>query len=192
MGWESENGSIDFESVFIMLNNELGKASLTLEIVRAGGFVLQINGYRATVDVDAFFKSSATIEKIIRKVGDEVGINKAGELWLNNSISNMNPEPPKKYCKILYELSNLIVETVDMLYLVGMKLKSGREQDLRDVSEIIKKENFIEPLKLFSTLKTLDFKVDISIVLDAFERAYGMPWLENYYLENEEELRKHF
>ena len=186
------NSSIDFELVFRMLNDELAEQKVSLSLVCAGGYVLQLNGYRGTNDVDAFFKSSAVIDSIIRKVGDKFGINKPDELWLNNSISNMNPAPPDIYCKLVYQFSNLTVLAVDLIYLVGMKLTSARGQDIKDVAEIIKNTKELKPFELLKTLARMDFTIDISILLDAYGEALGMEWLEEFYKTHEEELGRLF
>jgi len=41
----------------------------------------------------------------------------------------MNPAPPDNHCEIVYSFSNLEMKSVDIIYLVGMKLVSGRGQD---------------------------------------------------------------
>ena len=187
----NSDGTIDFEPVFERLNEELSKRRQSLELVCAGGYVMQRHGYRATVDVDAFYKSDAAIEAVIKKTGDEFGINKADEVWLNNSISNMNPQPPDEYCAVIYSFSNLIVKEVGIIYLVGMKLTSARGQDLKDVADILKREKE-QPLELFSKLADMGFDIDISTLLDAFEGAYGMDWLEEFYMKNEVGLSKYF
>ena len=47
---------INYEPAFKMLNDELKKINETLVLVCAEGYVMQLNGYRATADVDAFYK----------------------------------------------------------------------------------------------------------------------------------------
>ena len=163
---------IDFESVFHLLNEELVKIDQSLELVCAGGYVMQLNGYRATVDVDAFYESNKTIEHIIRKVGDEFGIN--------------NEED----CELIHQFTNLTVKAVNIIYLVGMKLASAREQDLKDVAGILKDNTNQQPFQLMEKLKDMKFDVDVSVLLDAFGRAYGIEWLEKFYVANESELCK--
>ena len=186
------NNTTDFVPAFKMLNDELKKINESLELICAGGYVMQLNGYRGTSDIDAFYKSNVAIESIIRRVGDEFGINKPDELWLNNSISNMNPAPPDMYCEVVHKLSNLTVKAVEMTYLIGMKLMSARGQDLIDLAVIIKDRNNFQPFELLSRLVEMNFDIDISILLDAFEGAHGMDWLDTFYRENEAELRKFF
>ena len=153
---------------------------------------MQLHGYKTTADVDAFFKSSEAIDAIIRKVGEEFSINKPDELWLNDSIARMNPEPPEKYCTLVCQFSNLTIKAVDIVYLMGMKLVSGREQDLIDVGTVLKNDKNEQPFDLLSKLTSMGFIIDISGLIDAYEKAHGMVWLDDFYVKNEAELRKYF
>ena len=130
------------DKAFELLNDRLKQKGLSLDIICAGGFVLQTLGIRATMDVDAFFSANSTVQNIINSVGDELGINEEDESWLNNSISNLNKKPDSKYCELYKSYSNLNIYMVIPEYLIGMKLKSGREKDMSDVAQIIKKLNF--------------------------------------------------
>ena len=80
----------------------------------------------------------------------------------------------------------------DVTYLIGMKLQSGRERDLRDVADIIKKLNNQKPFMLISQLNELTFNPDISDLLDAYGTAYGIEWLEDFYAEHQQELSNYF
>ena len=191
-GKSSNGNAIDFEAVFRRLNDELAQKDESLELVCAGGYVMQLNGFRGTADIDAFYKSNVTVESIIRKVGDEFGINRHGEIWLNNSISKMNPEPPDMYSEVVHQFSNLTVKAVGLTYLFGMKLTSARGQDLKDLADIVGNCKDLQPFELLSELVEMEFTIDISILLDAFEGARGMEWLEAFYRENEAELRKYY
>jgi len=183
--FDSGNNLIDFEPAFKCLNKKLLNIGQSLKLICVGGYVMQLHGYRGTADIDAFFDSNPIIENAIRKVGDKFKINGPDELWLNNSVTSKNPLPPPKHQEMIYEFSNLIVMSVDITYLMGMKLYSGRTQDLQDVATIIKNNSDKQPLKLFSNLVDIGFTLDISIVLDVFEQAYGIAWLEQFYLDNE-------
>jgi len=183
---------INFEAVFKRLDEELDKIDQYLELICAGGYVLQRHGYRNTLDVDAFYKSNEQISAAIRKIGDEFGINKEDELWLNNSISNLNPEPPIEHCGIIYKFNNLIVKEVSLFYLIGMKFHSQRYQDLQDISSILLKEENKDPFDLFTKLKNMGFDIDVSLVLEVFEIAYGIEWLADFYNKNSNDLYKYF
>lgn len=175
--------------IFETLNNRLKEQNISMTIVCVGGFVLSHNGMRATQDIDGFFRTNKKIESIIKDVGDEFGINTEDELWLNNSVQNMNKKPDESICEILYEFSNLKVLMAPLDYIAGMKIQSCREQDVLDVAAIIKKMKIASPDDLLEVLKNYGFgEVDESILLEAFGQAYGMEWLENYFRENEKKI----
>jgi hypothetical protein len=181
---DSSDNNIDFLSAFELLNKKLSELREHLELVCGGGYALHIHGYRGTIDVDAFYKSNDDIERVIREVGDAFGINTTEEVWLNNSISNLNTEPPEQYTEVMHQFSNLTVRVVGLDYLVGMKLTSARERDVKDVGVILVGEGIQNPFDLMGTLKGMGFSIDVSLLLEAFGMAYGMDWLETFYHEN--------
>ena len=85
---------MDKKILFKALNTGLAKENILLEIICVGGFVLEYYDLRGTQDVDAFYQEDAKIRSIIKKVGDEFGVNEPDELWLNNSVANLNRTPP--------------------------------------------------------------------------------------------------
>lgn len=103
---KSSKGTVSYDTVFKELNAQLSNNNIELTIICSGGYALSCYGIRKTIDVDAFFNSSKQIDAIIRNVGDMFGINNDTELWLNNSISNMNATPDLQYCTLQHEFSN--------------------------------------------------------------------------------------
>jgi len=179
----------DEQKVFAQLNKRLKGEGLRLSIICVGGFVLHQYGIRATMDVDAFYTANDRVRIIIQEVGDSFGINRDDEMWLNNSVQNLNPTPPEEICETLYEFSNLTVLTAPLLYVAGMKLVSAREQDVLDSAAIIKKLNITDPAEFRQVILSYGFaQIDESLILEAFGHAYGISWLENYYMDHEEEL----
>ena len=179
------------QMVFAELNNRLKAEGLRLDIICVGGFVLNQYGIRATMDVDAFYIVNDRVRTIIQEVGDSFGINREDELWLNNSVQNMNPAPPEEICETLYQFSNLTVLTVPLLYVAGMKLVSARGQDVLDTASIIKKLNITDPAEFRKAMQSYGFaQIDESLILEAFGHAYGIGWLESYYMDHEEELNR--
>ena len=179
--------------VFEELNSRLSDEELKLTVICAGGYVLSHYGMRNTQDIDGFFKSNQKIEQLIEEVGKKFGINTAEELWLNNSVQNMNERPPEDICEVLYDFSNLKVLIPPLDYVAGMKLSSAREQDVQDVGAIIRKLEINDPDELLNRLHRYGlFHVDESVLLESFGIAYGMEWLEKYYVEHEEELNRRF
>lgn len=177
------------EKIFQELNTRLAQEDMQVSIICVGGFVLSHYGMRATHDIDAFFQETDRLRAIIEEVGDKFGINKADELWLNNAVKNLNAQPPEYICDVLYQFSNLRVLVPPLDYIAGMKLCSGREQDIQDVADIIKREGLQSPAKFLEKMSSYGFlMIDESVLLEAFGRAYGMNWLGKYYLEHEEEI----
>lgn len=171
----------DEELLFRVLNEKLKEKDQHLELICVGGFVLNHYSIRATMDIDSFYSTNREIDGIIKKMGEDYSLNPEGELWLNNSVQNMNKKPPEDVCDVLYEFSNLKVLIPPLEYIACMKLASAREQDIIDVSSIIEKLNVKTPEELEKTNKAYGFgEVDDSILLEAFGKAYGMEWLEKY------------
>lgn len=178
---------------FELLNEELAREGFNLTLICVGGFVLEQHGFRTTQDVDAFYNESLKINEVIYRVGQQLGLNTSEELWINNSVANLNPKPPFEFCEVLYSFENLTVYTVSLDYLLGMKLTSAREQDLKDVGEIIRYRGLSSPIALYKFLKKNGFKnVDFAYVLEGFSLAYGMGWLRDFFENHQEELRRYY
>ena len=179
------------QAIFAELNRCLNREGLHLTVICAGGFVLSHYGMRATHDIDGFYQATEKIESIIKEVGDTFHINTEDELWLNNSVQNLNSPPPAEICKTLYRFSNLTILIPPLDYIAGMKLCSARVQDIEDAASILKKEKIISPESLLSKCRRYGLgPVDESVLLEAFGIAYGMDWLEKYYIEHEEEINR--
>lgn len=178
---------------FELLNEELAKEGLNLALICVGGFVLEQHGFRTTQDIDAFYIEIPKINEVIYRVGQQLGLNTSEDVWLNNSVANLNLRPPFEFCEVLYSFENLTVYTVSLDYLLGMKLTSAREQDLIDVGEIIRFRGLSSPITLYKFLKKTGFKtVDFAYILEGFNIAYGMDWLRDYFEKHQEELRRYY
>ena len=179
------------QEIFEELNRRLKREGLNLTVICAGGFVLSHYGMRTTHDIDGFFQASNQIEAIIKDVGETFHINTEDELWLNNSVQNLNPPPPVEICTALYRFSNLTILLPPLDYIAGMKLCSARVQDIEDAASIIKKQQITDPVDLLSRCREYGFgSIDESVLLESFGIAYGMEWLEQYYIEHEEEINR--
>ncbi|HFI0537094.1 TPA: potassium transporter peripheral membrane component, partial [Streptococcus suis] len=84
--------------------------------------------------------------------------------------------------------SNLKILVPPLTYILGMKLESGRDRDKQDAGEIVKLEEIKSIKEIHQKLKEFGFHLDISIVLEVFEIAYGMKWLAKYLREHTEEF----
>ena len=179
--------------VFDALNDELSKADCYLSIVCVGGFVLQLHDIKSTLDVDAFYEDNESIRSIVWRVGELFHLNQNDEAWLNCSVANLNARPPESECSILYDYSNLRVMTTSLIYVLGMKLSSARDQDVKDIVSIIKHLKLDKPISTFEYLCSLNLhNLDISILLEAFHEAYGDEWMQNYLVEHQEELLRYY
>lgn len=178
---------------FELLNEELAKEGLNLALICVGGYVLEHYGFRTTQDIDAFYNESLKINEVIYRVGQQLGLNTSEELWINSSVANLNPRPPFEFCEVLHSFENLTVYIVLLDYLLGMKLTSAREQDLKDVGDIIKYKELQSPIALYKFLKKNGFKtLDFAYVLEGFNLAYGMEWLRGYFEKHQDELRRYY
>jgi hypothetical protein len=178
---------ISFELAFELLSEKLKENNMNLELICVGGYVLHLHGYKHTMDVVAFYDSNAKLNQIIWQVGSELSLNREGKPWLNNSVCNMNRLPPKEYIESTKQFSNLIVNSVSLDYVVGMKLYSGRERDIDEVKVVIAAEykNFFEHK---DELIKMGFDIDIAQLLDAYEKAYGTEWLIDFYKTDSDKL----
>ena len=171
------------KQVFDALNDELSKADYYLSIVCVGGFVLQLHELKATLDIDAFYEDSETIRSLVWNVGERFHLNQNNEAWLNCSVANLNDRPPESECSILYDYSNLRVMTAS----------SAREQDLIDMVRIIQHLKLNDPISSYKHLCSLNLhNLDFSILLEAFNEAYGDEWMQNYFVEHQEELLRYY
>lgn len=178
---------------FELLNEELAKEGLNLALICVGGYILEQHGFRTTQDIDAFYNETPKVKEVIYRVGQQLGLNTSEDVGLNNSVANLNPQPPFDFCEVLCSFENLTIYTVSLDYLLGMKLTSAREQDLIDVGEIIRYRGISSPITLYKFLKKNGFKtVDFAYILEGFSLAYGMDWLRDYFERNQEELRRYY
>lgn len=179
-------GSFDLGRAFAMLDDELAARGVSLRLTVVGGAVLQMEGIRATQDVDAFYDSCEAVEEAIRSVGEALGANTAQENWVNGSVANLNPAPPDSVCETVFSGAALVVARAPLDYVAGMKLASAREKDIGDVASIVKALSIADPGDLVGRLEEYGFEApDESLVLEAFSQAYGMEWLVEYYRANE-------
>ena len=175
--------------IFEELNSRLRDNDIDLTIICVGGFVLSQYGMRSTQDIDGFYSTTHLIDEIIRSVGEDYGINTEDEVWLNNSVQGVNKWPPDEICKVLYSYSNLTILTPPLDYIAGMKIFSAREQDVEDVAEIFRKLDIRDPVAFLNRMEDYGLGyIDESILLETFGIAYGMDWLEEYFIKHEDEI----
>lgn len=120
---------------------------------------------------------------------DDYGINEPNELWLNNNVANLNRIPPRSICEKVFSYSHLTILVPPLLYILGMKLESGRDRNRQDAGDIIRLVKIRSIEDVTNKFKAYGLQPDLSLILKAFEIAYGMEWLSEYLTEHPEELR---
>ena len=115
------------------LNLRLKYINRHCEITIFGGAAMALvyEARDATRDIDAKYRSSVELRRLIKEISDDFGIDNG---WLNNDGEHYLTE--KMQTTMYLEYSNLIVHTVDALCLLAMKLTSAR-MDSSDMDDCI-------------------------------------------------------
>jgi len=183
-----EKSPIDFEEAFRALDRLLGVHHAKLHLIVCGGYLIQRMGFRATIDVDAFYTANEQITLLIQRVGSLLNINTGKTIWLNNAVSTMSDWPDAQYCAPLFAYENLTVDQVTTEYLIGMKLCSIRDIDLSDAGRIVQEKQWKDPIALYHALTQMKMNVNMASILEAFSLAYGDEWRATYWKEHDQEV----
>jgi predicted nucleotidyltransferase len=123
------------------LGNQLLQQGIEGEIGIVGGaaMVLAFDARVATKDVDAIFKPSEAIRKVVRKIAEE---NDLPADWLNNGVKGFLPRDPKRKIEML-TIPGLRVWVPEPEYMLAMKAISARfdTNDGDDLKLLIRKLN---------------------------------------------------
>ena len=87
------------------------------------------------------------------------------------------------------------MKTVDQVtteYLLGMKLRSTRDQDVLDAGHLFEKIGISDPIALYNHLNDMSIDVGMSYILTAFSELNGEGWFGAYFRENQQELLELF
>jgi hypothetical protein len=131
----------DMERLFRLLDEELGRQSVTGEVFVVGGAVmcLAFGARQSTRDVDALFRPATIVRKAAAKVGRNAGV---GE-WLNDAVKGYLSE--RGEFDSYLELPHLRVYCARPEYLLAMKclaMRIGEEfHDLDDVRYLLRSLN---------------------------------------------------
>jgi predicted nucleotidyltransferase len=120
---ESKLTKDDINNYLHEINDRLQAINKHGEILMAGGAVMTavFNSRDSTRDIDAYFKPSEEIRKIVEDMANEHGLR---EDWLNDGVKGFITQEMGQ--KLYMELSNLSVYTIDAKGLLAMKLTSAR------------------------------------------------------------------
>ncbi len=123
------------------LNRRLAQHDIHGELLLAGGAALSLvyNARNATQDIDAVFKPSNEIRKVILDIAEEYDLEND---WLNDGVKGFI-DTDKMGVQLFKEYSNLKVNVIDTQGLLAMKLTSARdnEKDLSDSIVLMKSLN---------------------------------------------------
>ena len=138
---------IEHEKYFKILNERLKEKNESLTLYTVGGFALKCYGIKTTMDVDAFYDTNDTIEKIIADIGNEYNINPLNERWINKAVAYLKDKrvksPNKEISKLINKYSNLEIYCANLDYLFIMKVfavydgKKDKVKHLDDCKKIL-------------------------------------------------------
>jgi len=113
------------------LNSRLTNINRSCDIILFGGAAMALiyEARDATRDIDAKYRSSVELRKLIKDIADDFGIDGA---WLNNDGEHYVTD--KMPVSLYLELTNLNIYTVTADCLLAMKLTSAR-MDSNDMDD---------------------------------------------------------
>jgi len=139
--------------LFEKLNELLLNQNETGEVGIVGGAVMCLvyNTRAATKDVDAIFKPTPLIRKLVAQIADTEGLPKD---WLNDAAKGFLQ--PTFASQEVLALSNLRVWAPQPQYMLAMKCISARwdSNDSDDVSFLIKHLKIKKPKDVFTIIET--------------------------------------
>ena len=165
---------IEHERYFKILNGRLKEKNESLTLYVVGGFALKCYGIKSTMDVDAFYDTNDTIEKIIDDIGNEYNINPLNEHWINKAVAYLKDKrvknPGKEHSKLIGKYSNLEIYRANLDYLFIMKVfavsdgKKDKVKHLDDCKKILESGNI--NIKCFEDFKKICIKCGFNDVED--------------------------
>lgn len=144
---------------------KLGGKLLPAEFVLIGGASVLINyGFRnSTTDLDAVIQSSSAMKDAIIRVGDKYGLPYE---WLNDDFRKTSSYSPKliEHSEYYRTFSSVLtVRTVKGVYLIAMKLRSGRQYK-KDQSDVI---------GIINEMNSKGTPISLNQIIAAAEELYG-------------------
>lgn len=176
---------MNYELLFSRLDQKLVENNLELDIYCIGGFVLEYHGLKATHDIDAFYKSNETIDRLIKEVGDEFNLNNGSDLWLNNRVEKiMSSGNPNESMELIFRGEALNVYITSLESVLMDKVIASRTKDIPDIAAILLDLNMKNPEKLFEAIEYSDGTTNPAVVFEAYAKAFGEDLLEEYLRDN--------
>ncbi|MEY8443927.1 DUF6036 family nucleotidyltransferase [Lactococcus ileimucosae] len=180
---------MNYDKLFTRLNEKLSENDIHLSLQCVGGFVLEYHGLKATEDIDAFYESTSKVEEIIAEIGQEFHVGTVNEPWLSHSIGQIMSFSEQDRV-LIFKASHLDVYLSSLQSVLIDKIQAGREKDVPDIAQIMKKLKIKSPDTLLDLLEDYsEGTSDPAVVLEAYSIAYGKEALKNYLREKPELLR---
>lgn len=113
------------------LGAELDAAGIVADLFVVGGaaVALAYDARRLTRDVDAVFAPAAQVRTAAERVAQAHGLPAD---WLNDAVKGFLP-PGVPASRLLMEVPGLRVEVAEPRYLLALKLRAARDEDVDDV-----------------------------------------------------------
>ncbi len=124
-------GASDIRGLLGDLSDELAQRGVTADVFLVGGaaMALAYNSRRATRDVDGVFEPKQVVYDAAAVVGERRGV---GAYWLNDAVKAYlhGPDPQ---ARPVFEGAGLRVDVASPEYLLAMKLRAARPEDVEDI-----------------------------------------------------------
>ena len=138
--------------LMLQLNDYLKEDGEMGEVGIIGGAVMCLvyNARQATRDVDAIFKPTQVIRRLVEKIGKDTGL---GPNWLNDAAKGYVQGEFRK--DSVLHLSNLRIWAPEPRYMLAMKCLSARWDtwDRDDVTFLIRHLKFNQPKDVFDVIE---------------------------------------
>jgi predicted nucleotidyltransferase len=118
-------------SLLAEVGAELDAVAVVADLFLVGGaaVALAYDSRRLTRDVDAVFAPAAQVRTAAERVAQVHGLSAD---WLNDAVKGFLP-PGVPASRLLMEVPGLRVEVAEPRYLLALKLRAARDEDVDDV-----------------------------------------------------------
>lgn len=123
-------------ALLVELGAELDAAGVVADLFVVGGaaVALAYDARRLTRDVDAVFAPAAQVRAAAGRVGQAHGLSTD---WLHDAVKGFLP-PGVPASHLLMEVPGLRVEVAEPRFLLALKLRAARDEDVEDVRLLAK------------------------------------------------------
>ena len=121
----------DVRALLVEVGAELDAVGVVADLFLVGGaaVALAYDARRLTRDVDAVFAPATEVRVAAARVAGRHGLS---DDWLNDAVKGFLP-PGRPSSRTIMEVPGLRVEVAEPRYLLALKLRAGRDEDVDDV-----------------------------------------------------------